>query len=147
MRMSDLVNGRSDFDDLVSRMFGEARSPLWTSGGYEVPTEVFHTEAGVVVRMDLPGVNPDDVEVTVQENSLLVNGKRTFPYDADKIRFVRRGAFYGDFTQRVTLGKGLKIDDVTARYDNGVLELEVPYAEEVQPRRISISVGDKQLPA
>jgi HSP20 family protein len=90
-------------------------------------------------------VSPEDVEVTVQENTLLVNGSRRFPYDRDKVRWVRRGTFYGDFTQRVALGKGLDTDKITARFANGVLELTIPYAEEVQPRRIQIEVGDKQL--
>jgi HSP20 family protein len=141
MRTNNQLSGRADFDDLVARFFGEGRSSLWPTGGYEVPTEVFHTDDRIVVRMDLPGVNPDDVEVTVQEATLIVNGKREFPYQADQVRFIRRGTFYGDFTQRVSLGKGLNVEEISARYDNGVLELSVPYADEVQPRKIAIEVG------
>jgi HSP20 family protein len=59
------------------------------------------------------------------------------------VRFVRRGSFYGDFTQRVALGKGLDVDQISARYDNGVLELTIPWAEEVQPKKISIEIGDR----
>jgi HSP20 family protein len=141
MRTNNQLSGRADFDDLVARFLGEGRSSLWPTGGYEVPTEVFHTDDRIVVRMDLPGVNPDDVEVTVQEATLIVNGKREFPYQADQVRFIRRGTFYGDFTQRVSLGKGLNVEEISARYDNGVLELSVPYADEVQPRKIAIEVG------
>jgi HSP20 family protein len=130
---------RNEFDQLFERFFGGNRPDArWPVGGYDVPTDVFHTEDRLVIRMDLPDVNPDDVEVTVQENVLLINGKRHFPYDADKVRFVRRGTFYGDFTQRVALGKGLDVDKVSARYDGGVLELSIPYAPEVQPKRIEI---------
>jgi HSP20 family protein len=82
--------------------------------------------------------------VSVQENVLLINGSRSFPYDAEKVRFVRRGTFYGDFTQRVALGKGLDVDRITARYEGGVLELRIPYAEEVQPKKISIEIGQSQ---
>lgn len=74
-----------------------------------------------------------------------LEGKRLkfplFDFDADKVRFVRRGAFYGDFTQRVALGKGLDLERIGARYDNGVLEIGIPYAEEVQPKKVSIEVG------
>jgi HSP20 family protein len=97
----------------------------------------------LVIRLDLPGVNPDEVEVTVQENVLLINGKRHFLHDADNIRFVRRGTFYGEFTQRVALGKGLDVDGITARYDAGVLELSIPYAPDVHPKRIPIDAGGK----
>jgi HSP20 family protein len=132
-------------DELWQRVFGnEGMRPAWPSGGYDVPTDVFHTEDSLLIRMDLPEVNPDDVDVSVQENVLLINGSRRFPYDAEKVRFVRRGTFYGDFTQRVALGKGLDVDRITARYEGGVLELRIPYAEEVQPKKISIEIGQSQ---
>jgi HSP20 family protein len=145
MRLSTLNSGRSDIDELWQRMFGsEPARPLWQAGGYDVPTDVFHAENSLVIRMDLPEVNPDEVDVTVQENVLLINGSRKFPYDAENARFVRRGTFYGDFTQRVALGKGLDVEKISARYEGGVLELRIPYAEEVQPRKIAIEVGDSK---
>ena len=142
MRLGTYTNGRSDIDDLWTRFFGPAETqPLWSAGGYSVPTDVFHMKDRLVIRMDLPGISADDVDVTVQENTLIVNGKRSFPHEANDVRFVRRGIFYGDFTQRVSLGKGLDVDRVSANYDNGVLELTIPYSEEVQPKKISIEVG------
>src|SRR5918999_473069 len=138
MRLSTW-NSRNDFDEMWQRFFGsDVGRPLWQSGGYDVPTDVFHTENSLVIRMDLPEINPDEVDVSVQENVLLINGSRKFPYDAKKVRFVRRGTFYGDFTQRVALGKGLDVESISARYDGGVLELSIPYAPEVQPKRIAI---------
>jgi HSP20 family protein len=143
MRLGTLTNGRTDFEDLWNRMMGDLPRERWQSGGYDVPTDVFHTENSLVIRMDLPEVSPDDVDVSVQENVLLINGSRRFPYDPEKVRFVRRGTFYGDFTQRVALGKGLNVDAISARYEGGVLELTIPYAEEVQPRKIAIEVGQR----
>jgi HSP20 family protein len=145
MRLSTLNSGRSDIDELWQRVFGaDPGRQVWQSGGYDVPTDVFHTDDSLVIRMDLPEVNADDVDVTVQENVLLINGSRKFPYDAEEVRFVRRGTFYGDFTQRVALGKGLDVEKITARYEGGVLELRIPYAEEIQPRKISIEVGESK---
>jgi HSP20 family protein len=142
MRIGGLANSRSGMDDLFERFLkGEVGSPDWPAGGYEVPTEVFHTDNNLVIRMDLPGVDPQEVEVTVQENVLLINGTRRFPFEAEEIRFVRRGTFYGDFTQRVSLGRGLDVEAIKAGYDNGVLQLTIPYSEEVQPKKISIEVG------
>ena len=129
-------------DDLFNRFLtGEVpmNSPSWS--GFNVPTDVFHLDDKLVIRMDLPGVNPDDVEVTVQEQTLLINGKRSFPFDAENVRFVRRGSFYGDFTQKVALGRGLDLEQISANYDNGVLELTIPYSAEVQPKKISIQSG------
>jgi HSP20 family protein len=142
VNMAALGDRSNDFDHLFERFFGSSEA-RWPRGGYDVPTDVFHTEDRLVIRMDLPDVNPDEVEITVQENVLLINGHREFPYDAEKVRFVQRGTFYGDFTQRVGLGKGLDVENISARYDGGVLELSIPYAPEVQPRRISIDAGSK----
>lgn len=145
MRLTSIPNGRSDLDELWSRFFGsEPTRPMWWSGGYDVPTDVFHTENSLVIRLDLPEVDPDGIDISVQENVLLINGTRRFPFDADKVRFVRRGTFYGDFTQRVALGKGLDVDNIGARYEQGVLELTIPYAEEVKPRKVSIEVGSSK---
>lgn len=141
MRLAPFIEGRSEVDDLFSRLFGESHT-VGRTGQHEVPTDVFHLDDHLVIRMDLPGVDPDGVEVTVQDNVLLINGSRPFPFDGDKVRFVRRGAFYGDFTQRVMLGKGLRLDGISAHYDAGVLELKIPYAEEIQPRKIDIQVGN-----
>lgn len=137
-----VTSPRSEWDEVFNRFFGEP-SQMW-AGGYNVPTDVFHTEDSLVIRMDLPGVDPDNVDVTVQENVLLINGSRSFPWDAEKVRFVRRGTFYGDFTQRVALGKGLDVEHINAGYDNGILELRIPYMEEVQPKKIAIEVGREQ---
>lgn len=142
MRFGTITSPRTEWEDVFNRFFSEP-GQAW-AGGYNVPTDVFHTEDSLIIRMDLPGVNPDDVEVTVQENVLLINGSRRFSWDADKVRFVRRGTFYGDFTQRVALGKGLNVESINASYDNGVLELRIPYMEEVQPKKIAIEVGSNQ---
>ena len=144
MRLTPL-SPRTDFEELFRSMWGTEPLPgLWRNGVYDVPTDVFHTDEGLVIRMDLPDVNADDIEITMQENVLLVNGSRRFPYEADKVRFVRRGTFYGEFTQRISLGKGLDVEKISADYENGVLELKIPYAEEVQPKKIAVNTT-KQL--
>ena len=143
MRPGSILDTRRSFEDLVNSFWGSNGGSQWPTVSHDVPTDVFHTDDKLVIRMDLPGVNPNDVEVTVQENVVLINGTRRFDWDAEKVRFVRRGSFYGDFTQRVALGKGLNLDQVNARFENGVLELSVPYAEEIQPKKISIDVGNQ----
>ncbi|MDQ4145153.1 MAG: Hsp20/alpha crystallin family protein [Actinomycetota bacterium] len=144
MRPNGLSENRRSFEDLVNSFWGSSPAMQWPTTAHDVPTDVFHADDKLVIRMDLPGVNPDDVEVTVQENVLLINGNRRFNWDAEKVRFVRRGSFYGDFTQRVAIGKGLDLEKINARFDNGVLELVIPYAEEIQPKKISIEVGSQK---
>jgi HSP20 family protein len=142
MRMGTLNQGHSDLEDLWTRVFGsEPSRPVWQVGRYDVPTDVFHSEGSLVIRMDLPEVDPDEVDISVQDNVLLINGTRRFPYESEDIRFIRRGTFYGEFTQRVALGKGLDVEKIGARYEGGVLEVRIPYAEEVKPRKVEIQRG------
>ena len=62
MSMAAFGDSRSDLDQLVERFFGSRPESKWPTGGYEVPTDVFHTEDRLVISLDLPGVNPDEVE-------------------------------------------------------------------------------------
>jgi HSP20 family protein len=145
MRLATSLGTKEDLDDLFGRVFGpELVRPLWRAGSGEVPTDVFRTDEELVVRMDLPEVDPDSVDVTVQDNVLLINGTRRFPYDTEKVQFLRRGTFYGDFTQKVSLGKGLDVSKINANYSDGVLELKIPFAEEIQPRKISVDFGSRK---
>lgn len=142
MRLAPFMETRAELDDLFEKLMAGGPRTTAMRGTQDVPTDVFHTEQGLVIRMDLPGVDASNVEVTVQDNVLVINGNRSFPYDGEKVRFLRRGTFYGDFTQRVMLGKGLKLDEIRANFDSGVLELRIPFAEEIQPRKIEIEVGN-----
>src|SRR5919202_6452850 len=117
----------------------------WPVGGYDVPLDIFATEDKAVVRLELPGVKADDLDVTFHDDALVVTGTRTFPWETDTVRFLRRGIFYGEFTQHIALPKGLKRDAVEAHFEDGILELTIPVAEEVKHKRISIGTGKQAI--
>jgi HSP20 family protein len=117
----------------------------WPVGGYDVPLDIFATEDKVVVRLELAGVKADDLDVTFHDDALVVTGMRQLPWDTDEVRFLRRGIFYGEFTERIALPKGLNRDGVEAHYEDGILELTIPVSEEVKPKRISIGTGRKAI--
>ena len=107
--------------------------------------DVLATEDKIVVRLELAGVKADDLDVSFHDDVLVVSGTRKFPWGADKVRFLRRGIFYGEFTRRIALPKGLNRDDVEAHYEDGILQLTIPVSEEVKPKRISIGTGRKAI--
>ena len=133
--------GRSDPFGEMFRLLDRGSESPWPAGGYTPPTDVFVTDSKVIVRIDVAGVRPDDVEVTCEGSTLVINGKRDFPYDPEVTRFLSRGIFYGEFAQRVQLGDRLDTGNIGARYDNGVLEVTIPFAEEAKPRSIQIERG------
>lgn len=128
----------------VNQLFGrspqgnQARGMLGTRG-FVPPIDAFTTDDGLVVRMELPGMKPDDVEIAVQDGVLSVKGERFADVDVKDDNWLRRERFTGAFERSFTLPEGTDADAIAASFDYGVLELRIPHPPEQQPRRITIS--------
>ncbi|MFF0579852.1 Hsp20/alpha crystallin family protein [Streptosporangium saharense] len=94
----------------------------------------------VVLRFDLPGIDPDSIEVTVDRGVLSVSARREEKYAQDERLFVRERSM-GTFTRRVYLSEHLDAEAVEAAYDNGVLAVRIPVLEKARPRRVTIRKG------
>lgn len=118
----------------------EEFSPGTTGRGPWVPrVDVFEQEDTLVVRAEVSGVSPDDVEVTVEDSTLLIAGKRELP--REKVTgFQRKEIFEGEFRRTLILPEGLKTDDISASYRDGVLEVAIPKSPEVLPKKIQVKV-------
>lgn len=125
-----------DFDRLTSRM-------LAGSGTAAVmPMDGVRREGDVLLTFDLPGVDPESVEVTVDRRVLTVSAERADPYDKDTNLIVRERPT-GSFTRRVHLSEDLDGDKVEAGYTDGVLAVRIPLAETAKPRKIEIKRDGK----
>jgi HSP20 family protein len=96
----------------------------------------------VVVHLDLPGVDPESIDLTVEQNVLTVTAERHWEPSAgqDVIVSERR---QGRFTRQLFLGESLDSDHVEASYDRGVLTLKVPIADQAKPRKVQILSGSE----
>ena len=102
------------------------------------------------VRADLPGIDPKDVEVTVEGNRLTLRGQRKAEHEGTQEGYVHREVQYGSFIRSFTIPEGVKAEDIHAKYHNGVLELSIPLPAEVLPKKVNIAIegqatGQKQL--
>lgn len=105
-----------------------------------VPLDVYRRGEEFVVRVDLPGIEPSSIELSVEKNVLTIAAERSWaPSDGDELLVSERPQ--GSFTRRLFLGDGLAADKITAHYDKGVLTVLVPVAENAKPRRVEINVG------
>jgi HSP20 family protein len=104
-----------------------------------VPLDVTTTKDALIVEAALPGVQPDAVDITVENGTLSISGQsldeRTEEGASHHVREIRRGRF----SRSVTLPNGLEADKAEATFENGVLRLRIPKAEQVKPRQIRIS--------
>ena len=105
--------------------------------------DVWETEKELVLSFDLPGIPEDGIAVELDDNVLTVSGERERTKEHSSERFYRFERRYGRFSRSVTLPSGVKEDDISADYKDGVLEIRVPKPEEPKPRRIEIGSSGK----
>ena len=129
----ELSSWHRDIDDLFGRFFG--RPELRLTGG-PPPMETYRKDGNYVVRVDLPGVDPKDVDVHVEGDLLMIKAERK----AEEKGPEYRETVYGKVERAVTLPHGVKAEKITARYENGVLELVVPLPVELAGKKIPIQI-------
>ncbi|MGI5378699.1 Hsp20/alpha crystallin family protein [Streptomyces sp. CA-251387] len=124
-----------ELDRLAEQAFGTLARPS------AMPLDAYQSGDEFVVHFDLPGVDPDGVDLSVERNVLTVRAERTGPHvKADDVLVAERP--HGVFSRQLFLGESLDLEKISADYDVGVLTLRIPVAAEAKPRRIEISSGE-----
>jgi HSP20 family protein len=104
--------------------------------------DLVETDDHFVLRADLPGLSEEDVNIEVEERVLTVSGERKAEHEVSKEGYHRVERAFGSFSRSLTLPEGIDAEAVTANFDRGVLEVQIPKPEERKPRKISIGVGN-----
>jgi HSP20 family protein len=134
-------------DELVRRLepgltdfgIGRSGSPMLP------PMEVLRTDSDVLVRVELPGVDPDSIDVTMADATLRIRAERRAP-TAGQGEYLRRGFAYGTFEATVVLPSGIDSGRLSARYDAGVLEIRAPH-DTVQAVKVPVQAGSTKKKA
>ena len=118
----------------------QLRGPLSSRG---VPMDAVRRGDSVIVRFDLPGVDPGSVDVTVDRNVLTLKAERqSVRQEGDEILIAERP--HGSYTRQLFLGDTLDTERIEAGYRDGVLTLTIPVAERAKPRKVQIAAGEEQ---
>ncbi|MGO9061001.1 MAG: Hsp20/alpha crystallin family protein [Candidatus Binataceae bacterium] len=107
---------------------------------YHPALESFLKNGNLVVRADVPGVDPKDVEVSVRGNVLTIKGERKEEKEVKSEDYIRREASYGSFERRMTLPEGANTDKITANFKNGMVEITMPMAKAVEAKKVPVQV-------
>ena len=102
--------------------------------------DVFDKDDSLVVRTEVAGVSADDIEVTVEANTLTIKGGRSFSTEQEKPNYHRKEIFEGSFERTILLPEGIDATAVTATSKDGVLEINIPKLPEVLPRKVSVEI-------
>lgn len=139
----DMLSLREAMNQLVEESF--VRPATGQNGKNFVPAlDLSETTEGYLVEAALPGLKPEDVEVTVENNVLTIKGETRQEVDDKQRNFHRIERRFGSFQRTIGLPTTVKADAIQASLTNGVLRLEIPKAEEVKPRKISVNVGENK---
>jgi HSP20 family protein len=95
----------------------------------------------LIIKAELPDMSREDVEVTVENNTLTLRGTKSLPADVTEEQFRRIERRYGSFSRSFTLPNTVDATKVSAEYKNGVLTVKLPYREEAKPRTINVEVA------
>ncbi|MDO5736697.1 MAG: Hsp20/alpha crystallin family protein [Propionibacteriaceae bacterium] len=105
-----------------------------------MPLDLYRSSDHFVACIDLPGVDPQTIDIDVEERTLTVRAERSTQTQED-IQWLARERPTGTFARQLTLGYGVAADRIEADYADGVLTLRIPVAEEAKPRKIEVSLG------
>ena len=132
----------------LNRVFDEAFRGVprggddeWALGGSWAPSvDIFEHEGNLVLKAELPGVDPKDVDVRVENNVLTLRGERKFETEVKKEKYHRVERAYGTFSRSFTLPNVVDTEKIKADYKDGVLQVTLPKHERALPKQINIAV-------
>jgi HSP20 family protein len=127
-----------ELDRLTQQVFGQTGT--WSQPAV-MPMEAYRQGEQFVVHFDLPGVDPESIDLNVERNVLTVKAQRQPTTDTEQVETLVAERPYGAFSRQLFLGETLDTDRIEAHYDAGVLTLRIPVAEQAKPRKIEISAG------
>lgn len=137
-----LLTSIDPFVQEFERQFDRAvRQATGHGNGATMPMDGVRRADDVVLRFDLPGIDPASIEVTVDRGVLSVAARREEEFGQDERVFVRERTM-GSFTRRVYLSEHLDANAVEAAYDNGVLAVRIPVLEQAKPRKVAVQAGN-----
>jgi HSP20 family protein len=130
------------FNDVFERQGGESSLTAWAPA-----VDIYETEYELVVKADLPEVDPKDLDIRVENNILTIRGERKFEKKVEEENYLRVERAYGSFARTFTLANTVNSDAIKADYQNGVLTLTIPKKEEAKPKQIKVNVATSAMAA
>jgi HSP20 family protein len=118
-----------------------------TSGNFVPPVDVYEDEQNLILKLEVPGVNEADLNVSVENNTLTIQGERKFEKEEKEENFHRIERRYGSFLRTFKLPNTVDAEKVEASYDKGILKISLAKRAEAKPRQIKVGNGEKTLQA
>ncbi|GAB6059846.1 Hsp20/alpha crystallin family protein [Desulfonatronum parangueonense] len=129
---------RSDIFSMMEPFFMSSMTPGSSFGNIMPAMDVSETDEAVLVNVELPGIAPEDVDLQVENNYLIVRGEKKSEHEEKKENSVHKECSYGCFSRSIPIPTDIEADKVSAKFKNGVLKITLPKGEKAKTKRISI---------
>ena len=135
--------------DRLNRLFRESYGPegredSLTTAGFAPPVDVYEDEHNVILKIEVPGIEEKDIDVRVENSTLIVHGERKYEKEEKEENYRRIERQYGSFTRSFTLPTTVNPENIQANYDKGVLKIKLAKKAEAKPKQIKVNVGSEK---
>lgn len=137
LSLRDAMNRLMEESFVLPSMLGEVRG---SGRSWGLAVDMYETNDNLLVKASVPGIKPEQLEVTVQGETLIIKGEAQEEQQREQGRYHVRERRQGAFSRTLTLPFAIQSDKVQATFENGVLTLTLPKAEEIKPRNIKVQV-------
>jgi HSP20 family protein len=127
----------AELDRLTGTLLGTQQGPRF------MPVDLYRDGERYVLNADMPGLDPDSVDIDVDGQLLTIRARRTAE-DRDGVSWIARERPFGSYLRQFNLGEGVDAENIEAHYDNGVLSVLLPVSERAKPRKIEVKSGTPQ---
>ena len=138
----EMARMRSEIDRLFEDAFNAPVGKWERNSVWGFPLDVTEGDDAFTVKAAVPGMNPDELDITITDNVLTIKGEMQEEEVRDEEKVHLRERRFGSFMRSLSLPTPVESDNVTATMENGILTLQIPKAEAVKPRRITVHPGN-----
>ena len=139
--------GVTTLQEQINRVFGDGMGRTGEESNltpWAPSVDIYETENELVVKADLPDVNPQNLDIRVENNILTIRGERKFETKVNEENYLRIERAYGSFSRSFSLANSVKSEAIKADYHDGVLTLSIPKREEAKPKLIKVNVSTEK---
>lgn len=135
----DLVTLREKMNRLFEETFtGRGEKKDLVSGTWSPSVDIYETENALVLSAEVPGMKEDEIEIKIEDNTLILQGERKFEKETKEENYHRIERSYGSFYRSFTLPNSIDQDKIQAEHENGILKITMPKKPELKPRKVKV---------
>ena len=135
------IDNTRHFDDFFAQLMGGSQCQTNTNSLVSIPLDVIEDGGQVTIKALVPGINPDELEVSIENNVLTIKGEHKTEEISESAKVFRRENTYGSFSRSIRLSPQLNQEAVSATFKNGFVTITIPKVEEEKPKSLRIPIS------